>query len=156
MPLTPGDPAPAAAAPNQAGEPVELSFDEPTVLFFYPRDGTPGCTTEARQFTAERATYDEAGVEAYGVSTDDVEAHADFAAEEGLGVTLLADPDGELAQAFGVPVENGRAARTTFVLADGEVNRVYQDVRPDGHARRVLEDLLADGLAELDWYERPE
>jgi peroxiredoxin Q/BCP len=156
MTLAPGDPAPTVSVPDQSGERVGLAFDEPTVLFFYPRDGTEGCTTEARQFEAERETYAEAGVEAYGVSTDDVEAHARFADEEGLTVSLLADPDGELAAAFGVPVENGRAARTTFVLADGEVKRVYEDVRPDGHARRVLEDLLVDGLAELEWYEPTE
>jgi peroxiredoxin Q/BCP len=153
--LATGDLAPRVAAPDQTGEVVEPAFEEPTVLFFYPRDGTTGCTTEARQFTAERPTYDEAGVTAYGVSTDDVDAHAEFAEAEDLSVPLLADPDGELADAFGVPVENGRAARTTFVLADGEVKRVYEDVRPDGHARRVLEDLLDDGLAELDWYEAP-
>lgn len=156
MVLEAGDPAPAMTAPDQSGERVELSFDDLTVLFFYPRDGTEGCTTEARQFEAERATYEEAGVRAYGVSTDDAEAHAEFAADEGLSVSLLADPEAELAATFGVPVENGRAARTTFVLADDEVKRVYEDVRPDGHARRVLEDLLRDGLAELDWYEPPE
>ncbi len=155
MVLEPGDRAPSVAASDQSGEPVEPSFDDPTVLFFYPRDGTEGCTTEARQFTAERATYDEAGVTVYGVSTDDVDAHAEFADAEELSMPLLADPDGELADAFGVPVENGRAARTTFVLAEGEVQRVYEDVRPDGHARRVLEDLLADGVVELDWYEPP-
>lgn len=155
MVLDPGDPAPDVAAPDQIGEPVELPVDDPTVLFFYPRDGTEGCTTEARQFEAERESYAEAGVAAYGVSTDDVDAHAEFADDEELTVSLLADPDGELAAAFGVPVENGRAARTTFVLADGEVVRVYEDVRPDGHARRVLEDLLADGVVELDWYEPP-
>ena len=155
MPLAPGDPAPAVSAPDQAGDVVEPAFDEPTVVFFYPRDGTEGCTVEARQFTAEGPTYAEAGVAAYGVSTDDVDAHARFVEEEGLEVTLLADPDGELAAAFGVPVENDRAARTTFVLADGEVQRVYEDVRPDGHARRVLEDLLRDGLVELDWYDPP-
>lgn len=155
VPLEPGDPSPAVAAHDQTGESVEPAFDEPTVLFFYPRDGTEGCTTEARQFEAERETYAEAGVTAYGVSTDDAEAHAEFAAAEDLSVPLLADPEGELAAAFGVPIENGRAARTTFVLADGEVRRVYEDVRPDGHARRVLEDLLVDGLAELDWYEPP-
>ncbi|NIS34515.1 MAG: redoxin domain-containing protein [Actinobacteria bacterium] len=151
MPLEPGDPAPSVAAEDQHGNPVELAFEQPTVLFFYPRDGTPGCTTEATQFEAERETYDEAGLATYGVSTDDVAAHAEFAERQGLEVTLLADPDGELAAAFDVPVENGRAARTTFVLADGEVHRVYRSVRPDGHARTVLGDLLDDGLAALDW-----
>lgn len=151
----PGEPAPPVVAPDQSGEPVEVAFDAPTVLFFYPRDGTPGCATEARQFEAERETYAEAGVTAYGVSTDDVEAHADFAAAEAIAVRLLADPDGAIAESFGVPVENGRAARTTFVIVDGAVHRVYDDVRPDGHARRVLGGLLDDGLVALDWYEPP-
>lgn len=121
------------------------------MLFFYPRDGSPGCTTEARQFEAERGSYTAAGVELYGVSTDDAASHAAFADDCGLGVPLLADPHGELAAAFDVPVENGRAARTTFVLADGEVERVYERVRPDGHARTVLAELLDDGLVELEW-----
>ena len=129
MVLDPGDPAPRVAAPDQSGAVVEPPFDDPTVLFFYPRDGTEGCTTEARQFEAERTTYEEAGVMAYGVSTDDVDAHAEFAAAEDLSVPLLADPEGELAAAFDVSIENDRAARTTFVLADGVV--------------------------ELDWYEPP-
>ena len=150
MVLEPGDPAPAIAARDQRGERVEPAFDAPTVLFFYPRDGTPGCTTEAVQFEAERETYAEAGVEVYGVSTDDVDAHATFCDDHGLGVTLLADPDGEVAAAFGVPVEGDRAARTTVVVADGEVHRVYRSVRPDGHARTVLGDLLDDGLVALE------
>lgn len=155
MPLAPGEPAPTVTAPDQTGEPVELAFDDPTVLFFYPRDGTPGCSTEASQFDAERDAYDEAGVAIYGVSTDDVASHAAFADDEALAVTLLADPEGVLATAFDVPVEDGRAARTTFVLDDATVHEVYENVRPDGHARRVLEDLLDAGLVELDWYERP-
>ncbi|MFB6360578.1 MAG: redoxin domain-containing protein, partial [Halobacteriales archaeon] len=92
---------------------------------------------------------------AFGVSTDPVEAHATFADEEDLSIPLLADPDGEVAAAFGVPLENGRAARTSFVLVDGAVHRVYEDVTPDGHARRILEDLLEDGVVELNWYEPP-
>ncbi|MFB6353337.1 MAG: peroxiredoxin [Halobacteriales archaeon] len=151
MPLDPGDPAPAVRARDQQGNRVEPAFDDPTVVFFYPRDGTPGCTTEATQFEAERPAYADAGVTVYGVSTDDVDAHAAFAAEADLTVTLLADPDGELAAAFDVPVDDGRAARTTFVLADGAIHRVYEDVRPDGHARRVLADLLDDGLVDVDW-----
>lgn len=153
MPLAPGDPVPSVSARDQSGEPIELEFDDPTVLYFYPRDGTPGCTTEATQFEAERETYAEAGVAAYGVSTDDVESHAKFAEAEDLAVPLLADPNGDIAAAFDVPVENDRAARTTVVLTDGRVHRVYEDVTPDGHARRVLEDLLADTLVELDWYD---
>lgn len=155
MPLRPGDPTPTVSAPNQNGTAVELRFEDPTVLFFYPRDGTPGCTTEAVQFEVEREAYAETGVAAYGVSTDPVEAHETFAEEEDLSIPLLADPDGEVAAAFGVPLENGRAARTSFALVDGTVHRVYEEVNPDGHARRVLEVLLEDGMVELDWYEPP-
>jgi len=155
VPLARGDPAPTVRAKDQHEAPIELTFEAPTVLFFYPRDGTPGCTTEASQFDAERATYAEVGLTAYGISTDDVEDHATFAQDEGLEVPLLADPDGETAAAFEVPVENGRAARTTYVLTDGVVERVYEDVQPDGHPRRVLEDLLSDGVVELDWYVPP-
>ena len=137
-------------ATNQGGTEVMLTFDAPTVLYFYPRDDTPGCTTEAGQFDAELQTYREAGVAVYGVSTDEVDSHREFAAEQGLDFDLLADPDGEVAEAFGVDVSNGAADRTTFVCADGEVRAVYEGVSPDGHARTVLQDMLEMGLARLD------
>ena len=149
MTLRDGDPAPTVSAPNQDGETVELGFGQPTVLYFYPRDETPGCTTEARQFDLERDTYRDAGVAVYGVSTDDVGSHRAFADAEDLDVELLADPDAELADAFGVELREGAAMRTTFVLADGEVKRVYENVDPDGHAREVLLDALEDGLVSL-------
>lgn len=150
MPLEPGEPVPPVTAPTQDGERVTLEFDEPTVLFFYPEDGTPGCTTEANQFDREFETYREAGVAVYGISTDDVESHAAFAESEDLDVTLLADPDGKVAEAFGVEVTNGAAARTTFVLAGGQVCGLYEGVRPDGHARNVMMDMLNEGLVELE------
>jgi peroxiredoxin Q/BCP len=152
MPLDPGDPAPAVRAENQDGETVELDFEAPTVLYFYPRDGTRGCSVEAREFDAELDGYRAAGVSVYGVSTDDVDSHAEFADSEDLGFDLLADPDGEVAGAFGVDVrEDGdepAAARTTFVLACGEVGAVYTGVDPDGHASEVLADLRELGLGD--------
>ncbi|WP_290811697.1 peroxiredoxin [Halovivax sp.] len=149
MTLSAGDPAPTVTAPNQDGEERTLSFDEPTVVYFYPKDETPGCTTEARQFTLERETYDDAGVAVYGVSTDDVDSHRRFHESEDLAFDLLADPDGELAGAFDVDLRDGATARTTFFLADGEVQLVYENVDPDGHAREVLLDALEAGLADL-------
>ncbi|OIB55316.1 peroxiredoxin [Natrialba sp. SSL1] len=149
MPLETGDDVPSVTAPNQDGEAVSPAFDDPTVLYFYPRDDTPGCTTEATQFQRERDTYREAGVEVYGVSTDDVDSHQSFAEAEGLEFDLLADPDGEVADAFGVEVESGAAARTSFLLADGEVQAVYENVDPDGHARDVLLDAMDEGLVTL-------
>jgi peroxiredoxin Q/BCP len=147
--LEPGDPAPDVSAPNQDGESVSPDFDDVTVLYFYPEDGTPGCTTEAAQFVAERDVYEETGVDVYGVSTDSVESHRAFADEQDVWFDLLADPEGEVAEAFGLGLEQGRAPRTTFVLDDGEVTRVYEGVDPDGHARDVLMDLLDDGVVEL-------
>ncbi len=148
--LEKGDNAPSVSAPNQDGETVEPSFDGPTVLYFYPKDDTPGCTTEANQFQKEQETYEDAGVDVYGVSTDDVDSHRAFADKYDIEFDLLADPDGEIAEKFGVEVSGGTTGRTTFVLVGGEVHRVYSSVNPDGHARDVLMDLLDDGLVELE------
>lgn len=152
MTLDTGKDAPIVQAVNQRGETVELDFAEPTVLYFYPRDDTPGCTTEAEQFDRELESYRDAGVAVYGVSTDDVESHAAFAEKYDLGFDLLADPDAEIAAAFGVDVDDSRnaAERTTFVLADGKVKAVYEGVDPDGHAREVLGDMLDEGLVSLE------
>jgi peroxiredoxin Q/BCP len=150
MVLDTGEPVPEVTATTQDGERVTVDFVDPTVLFFYPRDGTPGCTTEATQFDAELDTYREAGVAVYGVSTDDIESHHDFVDSENLDLTLLADPDERVAEAFGVPVSNGAAGRTTFVCAQRQVCGLYEGVRPDGHARNVLEDILDIGLATLE------
>ncbi|RQG93150.1 peroxiredoxin [Natrarchaeobius halalkaliphilus] len=149
MVLEPGENAPTVTALDQDGEDVELAFDAPTVLYFYPRDATPGCATEARQFDRELEEYRDAGVSVYGASTDDVDSHREFRDDEGLDFDLLADPDGELADAFDVDRTRGATERTTFVLADGEVQSVYEGVDPDGHAREVLEDALEDGLVTL-------
>ncbi|AEH35796.1 peroxiredoxin [Halopiger xanaduensis] len=149
MPLEIGDDAPSVAAQNQDGDDVRLEFDEPTVLYFYPRDDTPGCSIEANQFQREYETYRDAGVDVYGVSTDGVDSHRSFCEAEGLEFDLLADPDGAVAAAFDVDVRGGAAARTTFFLADGKVQAVYESVDPDGHAREVLQDALEDGRATL-------
>lgn len=149
--LEPGDTAPKIVARNQRGEQVEPGFEEPTVVYFYPKDDTPGCTVEANQFEAERETYQDAGVAVYGVSMDDVDSHRAFAEKFDLEFDLLADPDGGIASAFDLDVSNsGKTGRHTFVLAAGEVYRVYESVDPDGHPRKILEGLLDDGIVELD------
>ena len=149
MPLQPGDVAPELAAENQDGEVVRPSIDGPTVVYFYPRDQTSGCTIEARQFQHELESYRDAGVAVYGVSTDTVDSHREFCDAEGLEFDLLADPDAELADAFDVDTSRGAAARTTFVLLDGEIWETYEGVSPDGHARDVLGDLLDAGVVEF-------
>jgi len=149
VPLKPGDDAPTFAAENQTGERIVCQYDRPTVVYFYPRDDTPGCTVEAEGFDAALDAYREAGVTVYGVSTDNVESHREFAAEYGIEFDLLADPDGNVADSFDVPVENGAAARTTFVVVDGQVIATYEGVHPDGHAEDVLQDLIETGIATL-------
>jgi peroxiredoxin Q/BCP len=148
MVLETGSDAPRVVARNQWGERVEPDFSGAAVVYFYPRDDTPGCTKEARQFNDIYDTYAGAGIEVYGVSTDDVDSHCDFAEEHELEFDLLADEDATIADAFDVAIHDGRADRTTFVIAGGRVIGVYEGVRPDGHARYVLRDLTEVGLVE--------
>ncbi|MEF8856711.1 MAG: peroxiredoxin [Haloplanus sp.] len=138
--LEPGDPAPNVSALNQDGETVTPDFTDRTVVYFYPKDFTGGCTTEAAEFQAALPEFRELGVTVYGISTDDVATHADFADAEGLLFDLLADPEGSVASAFGVTVEDGVTGRATILLADGEVVETYDRVDPVGHARDVLTD----------------
>ena len=143
MTLEAGDPAPEVSAQNQDGETVSPDFEEPTVVYFYPRDGTPGCTLEAREFEADLESFRRSGAAVYGVSTDDVDSHREFADEEGLSFDLLADPDGAVAEAFGLEVQDDFVERITFVLADGEVAAVVDadTMQPEGHAADVLDEV---------------
>jgi peroxiredoxin Q/BCP len=150
MVLEPGDPAPDFRAPNQDGETVTPDWSSVSVVYFYPKDDTSGCTTEAKQFQAELESYRDADVTVYGVSVDDVDSHADFAEKYDLEFDLLADPDGELVDAFDVETKRGVAARTTFVVVNGSIQAVYDGVGPDGHARDVLKDLVETGVVSLD------
>lgn len=150
MPLDPGDEAPDVSAPNQHGEETSPDREGPTVVYFYPEDGTPGCEIEADQFELEAESYEDAGVSVYGVSVDGVDSHRAFAEENRIQFDILADPDGDVVSAYDVEVDDrGRARRTTFVIVDGTVHLVYENVDPDGHARAVLQDLVDDGLVEL-------
>jgi len=141
--LESGDEAPDVSATNQHGETVSPDFGEPTVVYFYPKDFTGGCTIEANDFQGALAEFEEAGVTVYGVSMDDAETHADFAEAEGVTFDLLADPDGDLAGAFGLDTGEGYTDRRTFTVVDGRILDVYDPelADPEGHAREVLNDL---------------
>ncbi|MBP7683239.1 MAG: peroxiredoxin [Deltaproteobacteria bacterium] len=120
----------------------------PLVLYFYPRDGTPGCTREACAFRDAWGRYGAAGVQVVGVSTDSVESHAAFAREHELPFPLLADVDGALAEAFGVGTRLGMASRVTFLIdAEGIIRGLIEDVDPGVHAADVLARLTDLGLA---------
>jgi len=147
--LAPGDPAPEISARNQDGDAVAPDFEAPTVAYFYPEDFTGGCTIQANDFQAVLPEFRDAGITVYGVSMDDVESHAAFADEEGVTFDLLADPDGEIAAAFGLDTSGGRTDRATFLLAEGRVSAVYDPDTgdPSGHAREVLSDARETGTA---------
>jgi peroxiredoxin Q/BCP len=117
-----------------------------TVLYFYPRDGTPGCTAEACAFRDAWDRFAEAGVRVVGVSTDSPEDHARFAEEHELPFVLLSDPGGEVLARYGVPSMLGLAARVSFLIDDrGVIVAVYRDVDPGLHVEEILEDREALG-----------
>lgn len=148
-----GQPAPDFTLPDQEGRDVTLSAlrGTPVVLYFYPRDNTPGCTIEACAFRDARADYEAAGARVIGVSPDDVKSHAKFAGKRGLGFTLLADVGAKVCSAYGVwkpKAMFGRVfpgvERTTFVIGrDGVVRKVFARVKVFGHADAVLDAIRA-------------
>ncbi|HEX6860232.1 MAG TPA: peroxiredoxin [Caulobacteraceae bacterium] len=116
------------------------------VLYFYPKDDTPGCTNEAIGFSQAQAEFEKAGAVVIGVSKDSVKRHANFRAKHGLTVGLGSDPEGEMIQRYGVWVEKtlyGRQymgiERATFLIGrDGLIHRVWRKVKVPGHVAEVL------------------
>ena len=148
-PLDVGDKAPAFTLPDAGGGKTTLkSFaGKKLVLYFYPKDDTPGCTKEAIDFSGLRASFEKAGTVVAGVSPDSCTSHAKFAKKHHLGVTLLADETKAMLEAYGVWTEKslyGRkymgVERTTFLIgSDGRIARVWRKVKVPGHAEEVLE-----------------
>ena len=129
---------------NEAGERVSAGDlgGQKTVLYFYPKDDTPGCTKEACAFRDRMADYGEAGIQVYGVSLDSPESHRAFREKYSLNFPLLTDEDGRAADALGVLREHGKSAnRVTFLLdPEGRISKVYPEVSPETHADENLED----------------
>ncbi len=153
MPLSSGIPAPDFELLDDAGTPRRLSDfrGRPVVLYFYPKDDTPGCTTEACAFRDDYSAYEQAGVTILGVSPDTVKAHAKFKAKYNLPFPLLADVEHtvcELYDVWALKKFMGReymgVLRTTFLLdANGQIVKVFEDVKPAGHSAEVLSALGA-------------
>ncbi|MGI9262652.1 MAG: peroxiredoxin [Woeseiaceae bacterium] len=116
-------------------------------LYFYPKDNTPGCTTEACEFRDNIFAFKSANCEIIGVSLDDAESHKGFAEKHGLPFPLLADTEGTTADAYGVKSRifgMTLAKRQTFLIdPDGNIAKHYEKVDPDSHSAEVLEDLAA-------------
>jgi peroxiredoxin Q/BCP len=144
-----GDKVPQVTLQGMDGQPLPLKklLDKPLVLYFYPKDDTSGCTSEALAFTERAAAFAKAGVRVVGVSKDPPAKHAKFIDKHGLKVELATDADGSVLEAFGTWIEKsmyGRKymgiERATFLIGrDGRVARVWHKVKVPGHAAEVLE-----------------
>lgn len=149
-----GQPAPDFLLPADDGKRVSLSDQRgsPVVLYFYPRDDTPGCTKEACAFRDRQAELERLGVRLFGVSTDDVASHVKFRDKYQLNFPLLADHDHKVAERYGAWREKNMygkkswgVQRSTFLIdAEGIVRNVWKRVSVDGHGEQVLA-----ALAEL-------
>jgi peroxiredoxin Q/BCP len=142
--------APQFSSKNQSDETVNLSDylgKKNVVLYFYPKDDTPGCTIEANQFTLLAEEFAKADTVVIGVSKDTCASHTDFISKYGLKVDLLADEDGKLCESYGVwqereknGVKSMAILRSTFIInKQGELVDVAYGVTPEGHAQEVLE-----------------
>lgn len=144
-----GEMAPEFDLPDAEGNRVSLAGlrGQRVLLYFYPKDDTPGCTTEACSFRDVWQELRDEGVVVLGVSRDDGRSHQKFASKYGLPFTLLSDDDGAVARQYGVWVEKNMygkrymgMARTTFLIRpDGKIGHVWTQVKPEGHATKVLE-----------------
>ena len=141
--------APDFELPNNLGEKISLSdyIGKPVVLYFYPKDDTPGCTTEACNFRDDFDEYQKLGVEIIGVSPDSVKSHTKFISKHELPFLLLADEDHKICEMYGVwgkkkifGKEYFGVLRTTFLIdKDGNLVRVFKGVKPVRHSKEVID-----------------
>ena len=149
-----GDTAPEFELSDQDGQlhSLEDYRDQWVVLYFYPKDETPGCTTEACEFRDNIFAFRKINAQILGVSLDDVESHEKFAEKYSLPFPLLADTEGKAAEAYGVKTKMFGmtvAKRQTFLVGpDGKIARHYEKVTPEGHSQQVLVDLKELGAVE--------
>ena len=148
MPLEAGQPAPDLSLSSSSGASVRLKDlrGKWVVLYFYPNDDTPGCTTEACEFTGLNAQIKALGAQVLGVSPNSLESHAKFIAKFDLAVELLSDEDHAVCERYGVWVEKNNygkitmgVQRATFLIGpDGKLAQVWPKVKAEGHAAEVL------------------
>ena len=149
--LNVGDRAPDFTSQDQNGDPVSLQdySDRWLVLYFYPKDNTPGCTTEAKDFTAYLEQFNELGADILGVSPDSEKSHCKFITKHELSIKLLSDPDNQVIEAYKVwrlkkfmGKEYMGVVRSTFLISpDGKIAQVWDKVRVKAHAEKVLAEL---------------
>ncbi len=149
-----GQSAPEFVLPSQTGEPVDMRERigrAEIVLYFYPKDNTPGCTTEARAFRDSYSVFEEMGAEVIGVSSDSVASHHDFASKCGLPFTILSDSGGKVRKLYGVPSSMGLIpGRVTYIIdRKGVVRHVFSSqMNPEKHVQeavRILREIREEG-----------
>jgi peroxiredoxin Q/BCP len=150
--ISEGDSVPKFEATDANGNKVKSTDfkGKKHVIYFYPKDFTPGCTTEADEFSKDYKKFQKEGIEVIGVSPDDVESHKKFCDKMGIKFPLLADTDKEISQKFGVwgkkkfmGHEYMGVFRSTFLVNQkGKIFKIYPKVKPSGHSKEVLEDFL--------------
>jgi len=146
--LETGKPFPNFSLPNQDGRVVSLNdyAGKWLVVYFYPKDDTPGCTLQGKSFTASKDEFEAAEVSVVGVSQDDVDSHKNFCNKFDFKVDLLADTNADLMSALGIGQAEWQGMkfweRSTFVIdPQGVVRKVYEKVNPQGHEQVLLEDI---------------
>ena len=150
--ISEGDSVPKFEANDANGNKVKSTDfkGKKHVIYFYPKDFTPGCTTEADEFSKDYKKFQKEGIEVIGVSPDDVDSHKKFCDKMGIQFPLLADANKEISQKFGVWGKKkfmGReymgVFRSTFLVNDkGKIFKIYPKVKPAGHSKEVLEEFL--------------
>jgi len=150
--ISEGDSVPKFEATDANGNKVKSTDfkGKKHVIYFYPKDFTPGCTTEADEFSKDYKKFQKEGIEVIGVSPDDVESHKKFCDKMGIKFPLLADADKKISQKFGVwgkkkfmGHEYMGVFRSTFLVNQkGKIFKIYPKVKPSGHSKEVLEDFL--------------
>jgi thioredoxin-dependent peroxiredoxin len=150
--LKAGNKAPDFTLQSDSGKEVSLSQflgKKEVILYFYPKDNTPGCTKEACSFRDSINVFSSKNAEVLGVSPDSVKSHQNFIQKQNLNFTLLSDPDHKVAEAYGAWGEKSMYGkkymgilRTTFVIGkDGKIKKVFEKVKPEGHAEEILNTL---------------
>ena len=143
-----GQKAPAFSLENQDGEMVSLAdlAGKRVVLYFYPKDDTPGCTTEGLEFSALREEFEKENTVVYGISKDSVTSHKKFCDKHGFGIDLLSDESGEMIEAYGAWREKsnfgkksmGIVRSTVLVDENSTIRKHWETVKAQGHAQQVL------------------
>ena len=146
--LSAGNRFPDFSLPNQDGKITKLGdfAGHWLVVYFYPKDDTPGCTTQGRSFTATKTDFDKAGIKVVGVSADDVTSHKNFHHKFAFKIDLLSDTEASLMRTLGIGQSEWKGMkfwdRTTFVVdPKGTIRKVYEKVNPEGHEQVLLTDI---------------